>query len=75
MSVFDQISAVCNSKRQFCVLFDNKNTRTRLADLAERLKQLLAEDRREPKGRLVKHQDRRIRHQRAPDRDHLLLPA
>ena len=44
-------------------------------DLGDRLVDPLHQDRRDPHRRLIEHQQPRAGHQRAPDREHLLLAA
>src|SRR5207237_2220834 len=44
-------------------------------DVLDRLEDLLDEDRREAERRLVEQQHPRLGHERAPDREHLLLAA
>ena len=47
----------------------------RLLDLVQDFADTLDDDRREAERRLVEQEDRRLRHQRAADREHLLLAA
>src|SRR4051812_45999708 len=57
------------------VLLDEHDRRALRVDLADDLVDAVDDDRREPERRLVEEQELRLRHDRAPDREHLLLAA
>src|SRR6266542_2338281 len=57
------------------VLLDEEHGDAGRVPLGDRAHHLLDEDRREAEARLVEHEEPRLRHERAPDRAHLLLPA
>ena len=57
------------------VLLDQEDRRSLRVDLRQNPKDRFAEDRRESERRLVEHEELRACHQRATDRQHLLLAA
>jgi len=57
------------------VLVDHDLRKALALELGECAPDLLAHDRGEPFGGFVEHEQLRVRHQRAPDREHLLLAA
>ena len=67
--------ALGERRRHAEVLLDQQDREPFLLELLERLDQVLDDRRREPLGRLVHDQERRVREQRARDREHLLLAA
>ena len=71
----EDVAAVGGVERHQRVLLDEQDRRALRVDLADDLEDLLDEDRREPHRRLVEQQQLRPRHERAPDREHLLLAA
>src|SRR4051794_7805864 len=64
-----------NRRRHAEVLPDQKDGEAFAVEIAEGIDELLDDRRREPFGRFVHDQKLRIREQRAPDREHLLLAA
>src|SRR5205085_8242390 len=71
----EHVAAMRDGKRHVRVLFDEENGRARLVDLGDRRKDRAHEKRREPERRLVHQQHARPAHQRASDREHLLLAS
>src|SRR5262249_48273294 len=75
-AAFEDHGAVGNAQDLVRVLLDQDGGKTLLAhDPLERRDQLLDDDGREAFERLVEQDDARIEHERAPDREHLLLAA
>src|SRR5262245_7158543 len=72
---FEHVAVVGDRQRLVGVLLDQQHGRAAAVDLADDAEDLLDEHRREPQRRLVEQHQGRLRHQRAPDRQHLLLPA
>ena len=64
-----------DAERHRGILLDDENRRALLVDRADDVEHLVDEDRRKAHRRLVHQQQLRPRHQRASDRDHLLLAA
>ena len=71
----EHVATVGDVERHQGVLLDEQDRRALLVDLDDDLEDLLDEDRREPHRRLVEQEQVRLRHQRPPDRAHLLLAA
>src|SRR5258708_4641619 len=71
----EHIAAVGDLERLRRVLLDQEDGDALRVDLAHDLEDRLDEDRREAERRLVEHQELRLRHERAADREHLLLAA
>ena len=69
------VATLGNVERHQRVLLHEQDRRSLLVDLSDDLEDLLDEERREAHRRLVQHEQLRLRHQRAADRAHLLLPA
>src|SRR5438132_2768680 len=68
--------ALRDSQRDFRVLLDEHDRKRILLDESPKgLQQNFDDDGREPLERLVHEQQRRVAHQRPPDREHLLLAA
>src|SRR5215470_19495111 len=75
-AAFEDHGAVGHAQDLVRVLLDQDGGKTLLAhDPLERRDQLLDDDGREALERLVEQDDTRIEHERAPDREHLLLAA
>src|SRR5579872_804886 len=74
-SALHEIGAPANPCRHAQILLDEDDRRSALRELAERRKVFRAHARRQTQARLVEQQQLRLRHQRAADRDHLLLAA
>ena len=62
-------------QRRLDVLLHEEDRHAAPIDLAQDVEDGLDEARREAERRLVEDQERRTRHERAPDRHHLLLTA
>ena len=75
MARLEDVAAVRDVERHQGVLLDEQDRRSLLVHLDDRLEDALHKDRRETHRRLVQHEQRRARHQRAADRAHLLLAA
>src|SRR5436190_2515561 len=71
----EDVAAVRYVERRVRVLLDQEDRRALVVDLLDGLVDPLDEDRREPHPGLVEEQQPRLRHQRAPDSEHLLLAA
>ena len=71
----EQIAAVGDAEALPRVLLDEEDADPRLADMDERVEQLVGEERREPQRGLVEEQHLGGRHKSAADRHHLLLAA
>src|SRR5260221_1259914 len=71
----EDVRAVCDLERLRRVLLDEEDRDALRVDLADDLEVRLDEDRREPERGLVEHQELWLRHERAADREHLLLAA
>src|SRR5258708_17203647 len=70
------IAAMGEAERVVRVLLDQEHRDLLLlVDLADHLEDLLDDERREAERRLVEQQEARAAHQRAADRQHLLLAA
>src|SRR5262245_37837129 len=74
-SALHYVTAVRNLQRLPGILLDQKDGLALLAQLAKREEDARDEFRREAKRGLVEQQQARARHQRAADRQHLLLAA
>src|SRR5215472_165509 len=73
-TAFDDDGAIGDAENFLGVLLDQDRRHAFLADdAAQRRQQFLDDDRRQPLQRLVEQHDARIKHQRATDREHLLL--
>src|SRR5262245_12072352 len=72
---FQHICAMCPRQRLLCVLFDDQDRGPLLVDFRDDREDLLDQDRRQPHRGLVQEQQFRPAHQRASDRQHLLLAA
>src|SRR5258708_7404548 len=75
LALVHDVMAVADRKSGAQVLFDQQDGEAFLLETAQHPDDLLDDHRREPLGRLVEHQQRRIEHQRARNRQHLLLAA
>src|SRR5690606_34033997 len=74
VAVLEQVGVVDDVQRRLGVLLDEQHAGAPLAvDLADDLEDLLDEERREPEGGLVEHDQPGLGHQGARDREHLLL--
>ena len=62
-------------EREVRVLLDQQDGQAFFLELPDRFPQALDDDRRQPFGRLIHDQAVRVGHQRASDRQHLLLAA
>src|SRR5207245_4827603 len=71
----EHVRAVRDLERLRGVLLDEEDRRSPLVDLHAYAEDRLNEDRREAEGRLVEHEELRVRHERTSDREHLLLAA
>src|SRR2546425_3252637 len=69
------VAAIRDGEGHGRVLLDEQDRGALLVDVADDLEDRLHQDRCEPHRRLVEEHDLRPRHQRAPDREHLLLAA
>ena len=74
-AVFDDIAAVGNAERHFCILLDEKHGRTGRANVDQRVKNALDEQWCKTGRRLVEHNHIGLCHQRARHRQHLQLAA
>ena len=68
-------NAIRHVDRDAQVLLDEQHRDLAAPELAQRLRDLFDDQRREPFGGLVHHEQARRQQQRAPDREHLLLAA
>ena len=73
--VLDHIGAVGGAQDVVHVLLDDQDGEIEVAQIAHELEQQVHIERRQALGRLVEQEDARLRHQRAADRQHLLLAA
>src|SRR6185503_4184980 len=71
----EDVAAVGDRECQVRMLLDDQHCDAGLVDVLEDREAALYEDRRQAHRRLVHQQQLRLRHQRAPHRHHLLLPA
>ena len=71
----EDVAAVGDRERHVRILLDDQHRDAGLVHLLDDLEAALDEDRRQAHRRLVHQQQLRVRHQRAPHRDHLLLAA
>src|SRR4029079_2126833 len=69
------ISAACGLQRVARVLLNEQHAGAGCIDGRNGAKDILNDERREPEGRLVHANELRLGHERAPKREHLLLPA
>src|SRR5438067_3201218 len=69
------VGAVRHAERQIRVLLDHEHGRPAPPDVRDDAEGRLDQRRREPQRGLVEEDQPRARHQRARDREHLLLPA
>jgi hypothetical protein len=74
-AVLQHIGVVREPQRGRGHLLDQDDRRSLLAQRADRARDLLHQQRREPHRRLVHEDDARLRHQASGDRQHLLLAA
>src|SRR5262249_17778472 len=75
-AAFDDDGAVGDAEHLLSILFDQNRRHALLAaDPAERPQPFLDADRRQAFQRFVEQHDPRVEHQRAPNREHLLLAA
>src|SRR6266550_6913179 len=74
-AVLQHIGVVGEPQRGGGHLLDQDDRRSLLAQRADRARDLLHQQRREPHRRLVHEDDARLRHQASGDRQHLLLAA
>src|SRR5262245_11871665 len=72
----EHVRAARGAQRELRVLLDDEDGEPLLlVEVAEDPEDLPDDDRREPEGRFVEEQEKRPRHERAGDREHLLLAA
>src|SRR5574341_1809217 len=74
-AVLEDVGAVGEAQRPEHVLLDEEDRHTIAVDRGEVGEDGRDDDGRQPERRLVQHEQARARHQRAPDRGHLLLAA
>src|SRR5262249_35669653 len=74
-AVLEHIGAVSQAQRRSDVLLDQEDADAGSTDLAQYREHRLDDARREPERGLVEHEETRPGHERAADRDHLLLAA
>ena len=72
---FEHIAVVGGFERGARVLLDQQDRDAELAQRSDDAEDLAHDQRREPEARLVEHQQPRLRHQRAAERQHLPLAA
>src|SRR5712671_326114 len=75
LAALDHVMAVGDADQRLDVLVDDQDRLAGGLERREALPDLGTDERREPLGRLVEDQEARISHQRAADRQHLLLAA
>src|SRR5437867_4838728 len=71
----EHVPSVGDGERHRGVLLDQENRHSLAVDVADRVEDLLDEDGSQPHARLVEQQEPWVRHERPPDREHLLLAA
>ena len=64
-----------DGERHRCVLLHQEDRHALTVDVADRVEDLLDQDRRQPHARLVQQEEPGVRHERTADREHLLLAA
>lgn len=74
-AALDQEMPVGHPRQCADILVDHEDRKPAFLELREAAPDLGADQRREALGRFIEDQQLRIRHQRAADRQHLLLPA
>src|SRR5579859_98469 len=73
---FEHVTGMGNFQREICVLFHQQNRNALLpVDFDNFLKNNFDQQRRETKRWFIQHEEFRLAHQRAPNRQHLLLPT
>src|SRR5215471_810779 len=75
LALVDNRRVARKAKAKMHVLLGDQYGGTGRAELAQKLADPLHDDRRQPFARLIEQEKRRIAHQRAGDRQHLLLAA
>src|SRR5215468_435385 len=71
----EHIATVGDGERHGGVLLDEQNGHALTVDVEDRVEDLFHQNRCQPHARLVEQQEPRARHERPPDREHLLLAA
>ncbi len=74
-AAFDHVRVLGDRERLRHVLLDEQHRHALIADPPHHREQLVEQLRREAERRLVEHEQSRPRHERAPDREHLLFAA
>ena len=75
LALLHEVRRLGERERDVHRLLDEDDRRPAVADRADDPEQLLDDDRREPERELVDHEQARLRDERLPEREHLLLAA
>src|SRR5438128_5553521 len=73
VALFEDVAAVSQLKRHARVLLDQQDGQAALVDGLQHAEDVANDERRQPEAGLVEQQQSRQAHQRATDREHLLL--
>src|SRR5215470_1667968 len=74
-ALLDDVMPVRDARERLEVLVDDEDRQARCLEALDCAVDLDAHERREPLGRLVEDEELRVGHERAADREHLLLAA